>query len=147
MNSVFTGVIDYLPYIVLDGLALTRFGTTPGKWLLNIRLRNKVGRYLDIQTSLIRSVRVWVLGFAMGTGFWIISLPFSWYVASKYGKFLWDIPKNNVTHCGELTTAKILCYLGLVVIGVSLLMNFITLEMLPLELKEKIKEAIEAGKQ
>jgi hypothetical protein len=146
-EGVLKGLLDYLPYILLDGLALAHIGTTPGKWLLNIRLRSHDGKLLDIQTSLIRSVRVWILGFALGSVFAVISLPFSWFVATKYGKFLWDIPKNNVTHCRELTPAKLLVYIALIVTAFYCLMNFIPLEMIPPEYLEEWKKAIEAGKK
>lgn len=145
-EGVIKGLIDYLPYILLDGLALTYFGSTPGKWLLNIRLRSHDGKLLDIQTSLIRSVRVWVLGFALGSIFAVVSLPFSWFVASKYGKFLWDIPKNNVTHCEELTRTKLLVYIALIITAFYCLINFIPLEMIPPEYLEDWKKALEAGK-
>ncbi len=123
VDSVTKELLFQIPYLLLDGFALSYIGTTPGKWLLNIRLRANDGQRLDVTTSLIRSVRVWVLGFAMQSPFVLISIPFSWFIATKYGKFLWDIPKNNITHCAPLTTAKLIGYF-LVIIAASYLLNY-----------------------
>jgi uncharacterized RDD family membrane protein YckC len=122
-------LLFHVPYLLLDGFALSYIGTTPGKWLLNIRLRASDGQRLNFTTSLIRSVRVWVLGFAMQSPFVIISIPFSWFIATKYGKFLWDIPKNNITRCAPFTAAKLIGYV-LVIIAASYLFNY----MVPPEL-------------
>jgi uncharacterized RDD family membrane protein YckC len=112
------------PYLLLDGFALSYIGTTPGKWLLNIRLRASDGQRLDFTTSLIRSLRVWILGFAMQTHFIVISIPFSWFIATKYGKFLWDIPKNNITHCAALPPVRIIIYIA-VIFAASYLFNYL----------------------
>jgi len=123
VDSVTKELLFQIPYLLLDGLALSYFGTTPGKWLLNIRLRAHNGQRLEFTTSLIRSVRVWVLGFAMQSPFVLISIPFSWFIATKYGKFLWDIPKNNITQCAPLMTAKLIGYF-LVIIAASYLLKY-----------------------
>lgn len=123
VESVAKELMFQLPYILLDGLALSYIGTTPGKWLLNIKLRAHDGQRLEVTTSLIRSVRVWVLGFAMQSPFILISIPFSWFIASKYGKFIWDIPKNNVTQCTPLQPAKIIGYF-LVIIAASYILKY-----------------------
>ncbi len=117
-SDVFRELLFHLPYILVDGLALTYLGTTPGKWLLEIKLRRSDGYMLNLDTSVIRAARVWVLGFAMSTPFILVTLPLSWFVASKYGKFLWDIPQNNITECSPLNPIKIALYV-VVVIGTS----------------------------
>ncbi len=139
-DSVFRGVVEYVPYLLLDGFALTHLGTTPGKWLLNIRLRSQYGHNLDIATSLIRSVRVWVLGFALGSIFAVIALPIAYFIGSQYGRFLWDIPQNNVTLCGEIRPARLLGYIFLFMGLLSLLITSIPIEMMPPELLEKWKQ-------
>lgn len=131
IESISRELMFQLPYLVLDGLALAYFGATPGKWLLNIHLRSHDGRFIDITTSLIRSARVWVLGLAMMSWLILISLPISWFIGSKYGKFLWDIPQNNITRCDPLTPLKMVLILG-VFMGMGLLMQyFIPAEMIP----------------
>lgn len=123
VESVGKELLFQLPYLLLDALALAYIGTTPGKWLLNIRLRDHSGQRLSFPRALLRSARVWVLGFAMQTPFILISLPFSWYVANKYGKFLWDLPKNYRTTCEPIAPAKMVGYF-LVIIAASYLLNY-----------------------
>lgn len=110
-----------VPYVLLDGLALAYLGTTPGKWLLNIKLRSASGQKLKVDISIIRSLRVWVLGFAMHTFLIYISLPLSWFFASKYGKFLWDIPRNNITECKRINPLKlVLLFIMMMAMGALL---------------------------
>jgi hypothetical protein len=67
----------------------------------------------------------------MQSPFVLISLPFSWFIASKYGKFLWDIPKNNMTHCAVISPAKIIGYI-LVITAASFLLKYsVPPELLP----------------
>lgn len=123
VESVGKELLYQIPYLFLDALALSYLGTTPGKWLLNIKLRDNSGQKLAFPTALIRSTRVWVLGFAMQSPFILISLPFSWFVANKYGKFLWDLPRNHITQCSSLSPKKIAGYF-LVIIAASFLLKY-----------------------
>ncbi|MGJ8657957.1 MAG: RDD family protein [Akkermansiaceae bacterium] len=131
VESVAKELIFQVPYLILDGLALSYIGTTPGKWLLNIKLRRYDGHKLEISSSIIRSLRVWVMGFAMQTPFVLIGLPFSWFIASKYGKFLWDIPKNNITECKPLTPLKMVGVICLMMAAGSIMNYMIPPEFLP----------------
>lgn len=125
------GLLLQIPYLILDGLALSYFGTTPGKRLLNIKLRRYDGYHLEISSSIIRSLRVWVMGFAMGSILLPIAIAFSWFVASKYGKFLWDIPRNNITECKPLTPLNIIGYIGVLLAANYLLQAIVPPELLP----------------
>lgn len=131
IESMAKELMFQVPYLLLDGFALSYIGTTPGKWLLNIRLRAHDGQRLEFTTSLIRSIRVWVLGFAMQSPLIIISIPFSWFVATKYGKFLWDIPKNNITRCGPLSPFKLVGYFIIMITASYIFSYFVPPEYMP----------------
>lgn len=131
MESVTKELMYQFPYLLLDAFALSYFGTTPGKWMLNIRLRTHDSQLLPFFASLIRSIRVWVLGFAMQSPLIVVSLPFSWFIASKYGKFLWDIPKNNITYCGPLTPIRIVGYILIIIVASSIMNQFVPPEFMP----------------
>jgi hypothetical protein len=64
-NFVF-GFLILIVYLVVEPVLLTLFGTTPGKWLLRVRLRRADGARLSYPEALKRSLWVWVVGQACG---------------------------------------------------------------------------------
>ncbi|MBE6961179.1 MAG: MerR family transcriptional regulator [Ruminococcaceae bacterium] len=63
------GLLGWLILIPLEALCLSRWGTTPGKWLLGIRLEHINGRLLTFEEAVWRSFSV----FAKGEG---LTIPF-----------------------------------------------------------------------
>ncbi len=59
-------------FVPIEALLLSGLGTTPGKWLLQIRVRDAEGRRLGLAAAMSRSVSVWWRG--MGAGLPVISL-------------------------------------------------------------------------
>ncbi|GMQ60734.1 hypothetical protein AN1V17_51370 [Vallitalea sediminicola] len=53
-------------WIIVETISLGLFGTTIGKWIMNIQVRNKEGNKLNIRDSLRRSLLVWVYGYGCG---------------------------------------------------------------------------------
>ena len=78
-------------YVILDGLMTHLWGSSPGKWLLGVRVIDRDGQGLGLNQALIRSARVWILGFGMWA-MWPLALIFSWFLARRFGYFLWDLP-------------------------------------------------------
>lgn len=68
--------IAFIPmlWIPIETILLWTIGTTPGKWLLEIKVRNKrrKKRHLSFEQACIRSITVWFLG--MGCGIPIIQI-------------------------------------------------------------------------
>ncbi len=124
-------ILFLIPYLVLDAAALTYIGTTPGKWLLNVTLRDQNRQKLSLVHALIRSSRVWILGFAMYTPFVLVSLPLSWFMAHKYGKFIWDLHKKNIIECESISGLKIAGYILVILAASSLLHYTVPPEFLP----------------
>lgn len=54
-----------LPWVVLEGIAIHLTGTTPGKWLLGIRVQRIGGGALELGRSVHRAVRVYIYGLGM----------------------------------------------------------------------------------
>ncbi len=70
MNSLLEwllGLLSWLVLVPLEALCLSRWGTTPGKWLLGIRLEHIDGQLLTFGEAAWRAGRV----FAKGEGFTI----------------------------------------------------------------------------
>lgn len=57
---------------LLEGILLAKFGTTPGKALLQLQLRRPDGAKLELGVSILRGIFVWILG--MGMGVWILPM-------------------------------------------------------------------------
>ncbi|WP_018970193.1 RDD family protein [Rubritalea marina] len=82
-----------LAYVILDGMMTHFWGASPGKWLLGLRVTNSSGQCIPLTPSLVRSMRVWILGFGMWA-MWLLALPLSWFLARRFGYFLWDLPQR-----------------------------------------------------
>ena len=56
--------------VVLEAFMIHSFGTTPGKWLLRVRVSLDDGSLIPLKTSFRRALTVWW----RGVGFWVIPL-------------------------------------------------------------------------
>lgn len=84
-------LMHYVPWFILEAFLIHRFGTTPGKWLLGLKVVNNDGSLLSLGVATHRSSRVLFLGIGFG---WdivcIICLIMSYFTARRLGKPLWD---------------------------------------------------------
>jgi uncharacterized RDD family membrane protein YckC len=89
----------YLPWFMIEAWLLHRFGATPGKWLLGIRVVNDDDTTLTLKSSIWRSVRVWIAGIGFGWGLLsVLCQAMSWFTARRIGKPVWDyMGKHKIT--------------------------------------------------
>ncbi|MCU0750577.1 MAG: RDD family protein [Akkermansiaceae bacterium] len=84
-------LMHYVPWFVLEAFLIHRFGTTPGKWLLGLKVVNDDGSLLSLGAATHRSSRVLFLGIGFG---WdivcIICQIMSFFTARRLGRPLWD---------------------------------------------------------
>lgn len=83
--------VRYVPWFVIEILLLHRLGTTPGKWLLGIRVTNKDGALMNLTESIHRASRVMFAG--IGFGWELLSIfcqALSVFTAKNLGNTLWD---------------------------------------------------------
>lgn len=87
----------WLPMVLIEAYILSRWGTTPGKSLLGIRVQHIKGRF-SYGSALKRSALVFVLG----TGcmvfplLFLITLGVSYYGISRHGIAVWDIRSSTL---------------------------------------------------
>jgi uncharacterized RDD family membrane protein YckC len=84
-------LFQYVPWFIVETILLSRFGTTPGKWLLGIRIVNDDGRQLALPDATRRSMRVLFLGIGFGWG--VLSLIcqlLAFFTTRRLGRPLWD---------------------------------------------------------
>lgn len=89
----------YLPWFALEAWMIQRFGRTPGKWLMGLRVTNEDGSALAFAPSVWRALRVLVTGVGFGWGLIsVLCQTMSWFTAKRLGKPIWDhIGKHKVT--------------------------------------------------
>ncbi len=61
LTPFFIMVVD----VIYEGICLSRFGTTLGKYIFSIQVVHVEGTYLNFTQSLIRTAKVWLLGYAL----------------------------------------------------------------------------------
>jgi uncharacterized RDD family membrane protein YckC len=117
--------VRFVVFCLWEPLFLANTGTTPGKWMMGIRVRTADGAYLGFFQSLWRFVRVWVIG--LGASLPLLSLIALLYARAKLiadGVTAWDEPSGfQVFHRGRhplLWTLFILLVVG-VNIGLGIL--------------------------
>jgi uncharacterized RDD family membrane protein YckC len=81
----------YIPWFVLESVLIQRFATTPGKWLLGVRVLNLDHSHLELGPAIRRSMKVLFSG--IGFGFSYLALfchILSFVVVKRIGSTLWD---------------------------------------------------------
>jgi uncharacterized RDD family membrane protein YckC len=101
----------FVPWFIIEAILLSRFGITPGKWLLGIRIVNDDGRLLSLQDAIRRSMRVLFLGIGFG---WIVLSPIcqllAYFTTRKLGKPLWDHAGGHHLEAGPLNPLRLTFY-------------------------------------
>ena len=82
---------QYVPWFVVEALLLHHHATTPGKWLLGLRVVNLDATRLDLAATTRRSMRVLFTGIGFGWGLLaVFCQAMSYFVAKRLGNTLWD---------------------------------------------------------
>lgn len=117
-------LLQYVPWFVLETFLLQRFGTTPGKWLMDLKVFNEDGSLLSPPQAAHRSMRVLFVGLGMGLGpVSLVCQLLSFITARRFGRPVWDHAAGHRLIAAPLHPVKVSLY----VIGlfIALLMQFI----------------------
>ena len=91
LTNLWIMVVQLVPWFIAESILIHRFGTTPGKWLLGLRVTNVNGSLLSLAAATLRSFRVLVGGIGFG---WSLLAVFcqtlSYFTAKRLGSALWD---------------------------------------------------------
>jgi uncharacterized RDD family membrane protein YckC len=91
LNDPWVLLFQYIPWFVIEALMLHRFATTPGKWLLGIRVVNNNGSFLSLPDASRRCGRVLFFGIGFGWGILSIVCQIMAVVSTRrIGRPLWD---------------------------------------------------------
>lgn len=98
--------LSLFAWIFIEAFLLSTWGTTPGKWLFDIEVRDKEQKMLNFQQALKRSFKVWRMGLGFG-----IFLPFmliiSYVQLVRNGISPWDNKCDSMAFHGEMSPIKL----------------------------------------
>jgi uncharacterized RDD family membrane protein YckC len=146
VHSQWILLTQLIPWVVIEILLIHHFATTPGKWLLGIRIFNTDGSRLNLAESTRRALRVYVTG--IGLGWQIVSLVcmgISAFTTKRLGKPMWDYIGNHRVVSKPLNPLGIILVIGLFIIAGQLQVAVVfpyTLKAMPPEMHE-VKEMFE----
>jgi uncharacterized RDD family membrane protein YckC len=85
--------ISILPWFFLESLSTAMWGTTPGKWLTGLVVRDREGKKLSAGQAILRTMRVIIVGMGFGQPLLILicHLIAAW-LGFKRKIVLWDTP-------------------------------------------------------
>lgn len=90
-HQTFVSPIAWAPMFLIEAWLISRWSTTPGKWLLGIRVVTFEEKKLGLGTSLTRSIQVYIFGMGLVlTIFTPIMMLLSWWSLRKRGITMWD---------------------------------------------------------
>lgn len=111
LENVWLILFQYLPWFAIEAFLLNRFGTTPGKWLLGIHVRNDDGSPLALGAATRRSMRVLFLGIGLGWGILaLLCQLMAFFTTRRLGKPLWDMAGGHRLETTRLHPVKIAVY-------------------------------------
>jgi len=111
LNNPWIILFQYIPWFVLETILLHRLGSTPGKWLLGIRVFNDDGSLLNLKQATLRSSRVLFLGIGFGWGILaLICQIMAYFTTRKLGRPLWDHSGGHRLETTPLNPLRIVAY-------------------------------------
>lgn len=91
LPEIMINILYLLFFLLAESASFAMTGTTPGKALLNIRVRHRDGRQLNFIEAINRSVYVMILGYGLGLLVLpIVTMAFSYHRLVNKGKTPWD---------------------------------------------------------
>jgi uncharacterized RDD family membrane protein YckC len=111
LNHPWIMLLHYVPWFVLETLLIHRYGTTPGKWLLGLRVSNDNGSLPSLAEATRRSARVLFIGLGFG---WlplaVICQIMAWFTVRRIGRPLWDHAGGHQVTAEPLHPLRLVSY-------------------------------------
>ncbi len=107
-------IIFLIPFFVIEAFLLSRFGLTPGKAILGLRVRPLAGMTpLNFNRALFRSGASWLFGMALGLSpYFIISMILSYFTTKQRGLTTWDaVGRTKVETVKPISVLQVFNYI------------------------------------
>ncbi len=123
----------YMPWFAIEAVLIQRFATTPGKWLLGLRVVNLDGSHLDLAASIRRCMRVLFTGIGFGFSYLAVFCQIlSLVVSKRIGTTLWDHTGGHQVNADPIQPSRV----TLVAIGYFLAIYLQFIVVLPYLIKD-----------
>ena len=143
MSSYWVLLPMYIPWFVLESWLLHKYGTTPGKWLMGLRVRNEDNSLLSLSAAMKRSLRVLVSGIGFGWSFLVpICQLMSWFTTRRIGKPIWDYLGEHKVQAKPIVPVKIL-----ILVAIFLASMFLRLAIQGRHIEKAVVESQPESKQ
>lgn len=121
-----------LPMTLIEAVFLSTLGTTPGKSMLSVTVRDYLGNRLPFSTAFRRSLFVMVLGLGcFAPTLSVLALFFSWWWVRRFGFTPWDRRLGTTDVLNEpISYRKMAMALVLIILCLQI-MYFLVLPWLP----------------
>ncbi len=139
--------LSSLAWVFVEAWLLSRFGTTPGKWLFNIRVRHAGGGLPSYVSALKRGFFIWVFAWGLGHFEWsMIGSILSLIMFLQNGRMVWDYLVSTQIVYGRPRSAGWVLFA--VALGVSMAVKILLAvsQPLPDSLTAKQREAMTEAK-
>lgn len=144
LSSFFIGYICFILWIFVESFFLWGLGTTPGKWLFSIKIRDEKGDKLSFHAALVRSFRVWFRGLALNIPIvYLITAGIAYDRLKKRGITSWDQDgRIKVIHekIGAIKIILIILFVIMVIIA-GVLLKFMEQEITDSKINSLVNEA------
>jgi uncharacterized RDD family membrane protein YckC len=114
-------LVQLLPWVPIEAMFIHYHGTTPGKWLLGIRVINNDDSALTGRQSSWRSLRVLIAGVGLGWGLISpICQALSYWLTRRIGRTIWDHMGGHKVEFTPIRGTRYLAVIGLIYISLQL---------------------------
>ncbi len=126
-------LLQLLPWLPIEAAMIRHYGTTPGKWILGIHVRNDDGSHLDGRQAATRTLRVLVAGIGLG---WGVIAPIcqaaSYWITRRIGRTLWDHLGGHRVGFSPVRGTRYLAVAALIYIALQLQFAVLAPHMVPM---------------
>lgn len=141
LNNPWVLLFQYIPWFVIEVFMLHRLATTPGKWLLGIRVLNNNGSFLSLPEASRRCARVFFLGIGFGWGILCIICQIMAVVTTRrIGRPLWDHAGGHRITATPLQPVGVAVYV--IALFIALQLQWIVVAPYAIETAEKAFPAL-----
>lgn len=149
VTTTIAGFVDIFPMFLLfwhflEAYLISRWGTTPGKYLTGIHILNAEGNRLDLGASLRRSLGVYVLGVGLYIGgLSLIAYMFGYYFLLKNRRTFWDSTAESYVNHAPFQARHVLLPLAIIFLLLTVFQGpFGEIAEYQSEVMEKMRKAI-----
>lgn len=96
-------------WIFIETILIAKTGTTLGKWILNIKIKDSKGELLSYKESFYRSSLVWIIGLGFGIHLvQILTHVYAYFRLQKRNITMWDDTVNSQIIYGQIGVWRVL---------------------------------------